>query len=491
MIKAMISSKYATVIAEVVLLTVLNLATFSILVRLTDVKIIGLWVLINSLLGFSRMADFWSAGLVTFVAENLAQKKTEAAARLVSTAVLTAMFGFLAVVLVLGAALYSFANHIPGIQNAGLVQNILPLMCITFWMIAVATTYHIGFLGFNRPGFKFVQNSGGAALLLVVSLVLVPHFGLWGILWAQFAQAFAMLVFGFFSFHFVVSPHLKRPWWSQQDFKKLTGFGVKASSVGFLQIATEPLIKLLISKFGGLDAVTLMELATRMIVAVRGVIISTGQLLVPAFARSSIEGPEKLRELYAETQGVFILVTVPVLACLLSVSPFLEHIMLGQRSTLFLPMLWLLSAGWAVNILTAPAFFLLTGLRRLRPIFWNRLLMLLVVLVLGEVGGMLAGVLGVVCGVAVGLICSGAIVQKAAQEFATQKLQLGFVMRCLAPLFVAGVSVVFSLLLEQRGEGVAAVAVTCFMGLIGTVAASFAALPLGNLVNALLKNKVL
>ena len=57
------------VIIETVLLALLMFGTFSVLVRVCDMHTIGLWVLVNSLLGFARVADFWSKGLSSFIGE--------------------------------------------------------------------------------------------------------------------------------------------------------------------------------------------------------------------------------------------------------------------------------------------------------------------------------------------------------------------------------------------------------------------------------------
>jgi O-antigen/teichoic acid export membrane protein len=472
-------SKYAVVITEVVLMTILTLSSFSILVRLTDIKTIGLWVLLNSLLSFSRMADFWSTGLVTFVAEDVGRGNRVGAARLVSTAMFTGAAGFFSLVIVVGPLLYFFADRIPGVEDVAQVQRMLPLMCVTFWLTSVAITYHVGFLGFDRPIFKLIQNVGGNLIFLVLSLLLVPRYGVWGILTAQCIQGFLALGFGIAVFHGRVAGNATRFIWNLDDFKRLAKFGSKATLVGFLQIASDPLIRLLMSKFGGLGAVTLMELATRMIVAVRGLIMSVGQLLVPNFARVSVEEVAATQRLYADARKIFMLVTVPILSCLLAIGPLLEYLMLGQHTKLFLPMLWLLSVGWGVNIIAAPAFFLLTGRRRLRPLFWNRLLMLLAVLVLGYSGGYLFGIIGVTSGVTIGLVIASWVVFSAAREFEPAeglRADLGLGLKLFLPLVMAGISTAVGLSLASYGQ--IWVALASVLGCLLTGLSAFWALPL-------------
>ncbi len=491
LVTSLVRTKYFVVIAEVFLMTVLTLSSFSILVRLTDVTTIGFWVLLNSLLSFSKMADFWSAGLVTFVAEEVERGNAKKASQLVSTSMLTAALGFLGVVILVGLALNSFAEFIPGVDGVDLVRRVVPLMCVTFWLSTVAATYQVGFLGFNRPLLKLLQNVGGSLVFLIASIGLVPHYGLWGILYAQALQGFLMLGFGVLVFHGFMAKS-SPIFWSQTDFKRLTHYGSKATVVGFLQLACDPLIRLMASYFGGLAAVTLIELATRIIVAVRGLIMSVGQLLVPAFARASLKDQHETAKLYANARRVFVLITVPVLACLLCVAPVLERVMLLNTTPQFLPMMWMLSLGWGVNIVTAPAFFLLTGRRRLRPLFWNRLIMLIAVLIFGTLGGQLFGILGVTLGVTVGLIAASLLMVRAVKEFEPfggEPISFGLRFALLIPLVLAAITTIGIQFMAEQGFSVLALAVVSGVGLLVTLFTALAITPLhvlghGEVVNA-------
>jgi O-antigen/teichoic acid export membrane protein len=481
--KALIKSPYFIVILETILQTVFTFATFSILVRLTDVKVIGLWILINSLLGFSRMADFWSTGLVSFVAQALGQGRRASAFQLVSTAVITSAIGYLLLVIVVAPIIYVFAASIPGVENPETVRQILPLMTITFWFLSMANTYQVGFLGFGRPGLKVLQTVGGAASFLIFALLFVPFGGLWGILIAQCSQAVLMLAFGFLVFHFKIAGGVKDITWDGQEFKKLISYGGKATLIGVMQIATDPLIRMLVSAFGGLAAVTAVELATRIIVSVRGLIISVGQILVPAFARSSTENSMANAALYLEAQNMFTIVTVFSSSCLLCLAPIFEHLILGGKQPIFIPALWLLCLGWSLNTVAAPAYFLLTGHRALRPLFWHRVIQLGSVVVLGLSGGKMFGPIGVVAGVSLGLAVSVIVLFVAVEKlykFTLQDVIPSF--RWIAPTLCAGVFGLIAQVLINAGYSVGSNAFVSVIGFSVTLLISFWALPLRGII---------
>jgi O-antigen/teichoic acid export membrane protein len=482
---AVLQSKYAIVVAEAILLAFFTFGTFSVLVRLTDIKTIGLWVLLNSLLSFSRMADFWSTGLVSFVAQSVAEGQRQKAANLVSTAIITGAAGYLLLVAIVGPVIYIFAGAIPGVEDKEQVRLILPLMCLTFWLLSVAATYQIGFLGFDRPGYKVIQTVGGAAMFLLLSVILVPHNGIWGILLAQAIQAFLMLAYGFSIFQFGVVRGAAKFRWYRQDFNKLARFGSKAVVVSVLQIAVDPLIRLLVSHFGGLAAVTLVELATRAIVAVRGLILSVGQLLVPAFARASTQQDDATGKLFLEARTNIMLVTIPSLSCLLSLAPLMERLMLGDRQPLFVPMLWLLCLGWGVNTIISPSYFLLTGHRRLWPLFWNRLMMLVAVGVLGRLGGLAFGVMGVVAGITTGLVLSSIILLLATREFkgkTERKLNFWSSALWLMPVLMAGMVNLICKQAELWSFGLSTIYALGITGSFLTILVSFMFLPLRSLL---------
>ena len=481
-LKNVLRSSYTIVIIETLLLTLFTLGTFSLLLRLTDAKTIGLWVLINSLLSFSRIADFWSAGLSSFVAQSLAEKKQQTAISLVSTAVISTAIGYFALIIIVTPSLYIFASHIPGVQDVVELRRILPLMSFTFWLLSMATTYQIGFLGFNRAGLKVMQTVSGAVIFLVGSLLLVPRYGLWGILLAQTAQGACMLVYAVGVFHLKLAGGLASLRWSRRDFSTLANYGSKFGVISIMQVATDPIARLLVSQFGGLESVTIVEVANRIILAARGLIISAGQVLVPEFARGSAQDVSVTVKLYRLTRQIFVQGTIVGFALLLCLAPLFETVMLGKPTALFIPIFWVLCWGWGINTAAAPAFFLLTGHRRLRPLFWNRLLHLAATLVLGAIGGWWQGTLGVCYGVALGLALSALLILKAAEAFehvTAERPDIYKILRWSTPLVAA---VIGSAVAQNSSIPLIASLLSCIV----VIALAFWALPLMSTMNNLL-----
>ncbi|QXP94875.1 lipopolysaccharide biosynthesis protein [Methylococcus capsulatus] len=400
-----IFSPSGIVIIEAILLAFINLATYSILLRVCDMQTIGLWALVNSLLGFSRAADFWSRGLSSFVADALGRGDERAAASFVSTAALSGAVGNLALAGLGTTTVYLLSESIAGTGHAAVLRDVLPIMAATFWLTSLVGIYQLAFFGFGRPGLKVIQSIGGAILFLLAATLLAPAHALAGILLAQALQAGVMLVFAVVAFHGFIAPK-GAVLWRRERFTHLAMFSSKSIVVGVFQLAIDPMIRLLASHFGGLSSVAVVELASRLIMIVRGVIISLGQILVPAFARLSAEGAVNAAALYRDASRLFLLASIPAFSLMLSAAPAMEPILFGRPESRFVPFIWILSAAWFANTLASSAYFLLHGRRQLRPLFWSHLIMTAGAFAAGNLGGLLAGIHGALIGVAAAFVAS-------------------------------------------------------------------------------------
>ena len=385
------------------------LATFSVLVRVAGSDVTGLWILLNSLLGFARVADFWSKGLSSFVGEARGQNDPAGAAKFVSTAVISGAAGYLLIVLVALPVLYLLSDQLAGPERGEVVRHLLPLMGCSFWLLATGSVYQLGFLGFGQPFLKAVQTVGGAVIFLIGAILLAPSKGIEGILLAQVLQGAIMLLFAAIVFHAGVGRQQSGGWWQFDRFRKLAVFGSKVVVVGSVQMAIEPVTKLLANMFGGLAAVTLVELASRLVSVVRGTLISTGQILVPGFARQGVaaDGAAK-SSLYKDACKLTLLLSVPAFCVMLSAAPLAGWLFLGEVDQKFIAVLWILSAGAFASAAASPAYFLLVARRHMRPLLWANVLMTGTAITLGTGAGLLGGFVAAMAGIAAGYMLSSA-----------------------------------------------------------------------------------
>jgi O-antigen/teichoic acid export membrane protein len=412
--RAFFRSNSLIVVGETVALSLLLLLNFSLLSRFVDAQVLGLWFLLTSLFAYTRIVDFWSNGLASFVAEALGHNRREAALEFVGTALLTGVVGHGAVTVMATATLWWLTPWLADAGYTATIRQALPVMAVGFWLAGVASTFHPGLLGFGRPFLKACQTVGGALVFAVAIVVLAPQYGLVGILVSQVMQAAAMLLFGLITFSLAVagSPRFLR--WNRWQFRSLAVFGGKTIVLGSMQLSIEPIIRMLANHFGGLAAVTVVELASRLIATVRNLIVSLGQVLVPAFARLAASDVTASRRLYGEVRALYVLASVPAFGVLISVAPLAEVVLLGREGTGFATFLGLLSIGWIANTLCAPAYFLMLSQRRLLPLMLPNVIMSVGAIALGAALGSVAGVVGALAGSALAIVAASVYLDRSA-----------------------------------------------------------------------------
>ncbi len=398
----------AIVISETLLMSAFAFGTFAVLTRLVDLETIGLWVLLNSLLNFARIADFWSNGMSSFIGEALGQGDRDKASRYVCTAALTGVAGYSAILLCAIPMLYFLSDYVIGRGHKAEVLLALPIMALTFWMSAMSGVYQAGFLGFGRPIFKFIQNVGGSLVFFCGALLFAKGFGLQGILLAQCAQAAAMFLFGLIIFHRKIIPGFGVLAWDRSLLGKMARFGSKALALGLFQLAIEPIIRMLTNWFGGLSSVAIVDLAARLIAAARGVIAAIGTILVPRFAKLIATDRKLADASFQEAQTLFILLSLAIFAILISAFPLIGVIMLPTAAGTFSIYALILSLGWLANIVTMPVYLWLFASRQLKVIFNAHVIMALGALQLGALGGLAFGDNGMLGGCAAALLLSSA-----------------------------------------------------------------------------------
>lgn len=384
------------------------MVTYAILLRRFGLETVGLWTLVTALLNYGRIGDVWSKGLLSFLGEERGRNMPSEAASYASTTVITGAAGYLLLMSVGGMAVYSFAPHLVPPEHVGLVRQNLPLMVAAYWLIACSGNFSLAFVGFGFIWMHALQRIGGSLLLLLGVSALDPSQGLSGILTIQFLQGAAILAFGVVAFYGFIARDIRHVLWERQKFGQLFRFGSKLFFVGGVQLAIEPLIKLLVSQFGGLALVAVLEIVMRLIQGFRGMIVSLGQVIVTSFARHrsgcQMADNTSLRDDFVQSMQLFLGASLVAFALLFSAGPLISLLFLGAESQAeagasFQTMLWAFGTAWFISTLASPGYFLLMSLRISRQLFFTVAIQLgLIALLgfpLGEVFG-LGGVMAVV-----------------------------------------------------------------------------------------------
>lgn len=154
----------------------------------------------------------------------------------------------------------------------------------------------------------------------------------------------------------------------------------------------DPVTKGLLSKFGSLSMVGYYEMASRMVQQFRALVVSANQVLFPAIADLKERDPKKVASVYRTSYQLLFYLSLPLYSLIIISLPVISELWIGHYEKIFISFGVLLTLGWFLNTLSAPAYFVNLGTGELG---WN-------------VGGHVAiGVLNAILGLLLGVYFGG------------------------------------------------------------------------------------
>jgi O-antigen/teichoic acid export membrane protein len=330
----------------------------------------GVWSLLLAGSAFARIGDVSGGGaLARFVALASRDDGSRRARDIVHTVLLTSLaFNAGIGLAVWVAAPFALPLFVPPAYMAD-AQALMPYVVASIVLGALAVAVTSGIDGAQRADRRALVVAGSSVLFLAVCAVLVPLYGVLGFGAAQVLQQAAMLALGWL----VLRRHVGGlGWfpcrWRQDAFAETTGYAVKLNAIGVMSLLFEPLAKFAFNHAGGPGLVALYELASRLVVQVRGLAVAAATPLVPAFAARSGSADPAFRAMLEKATRAAALAAIGAAAVTLAAAPVMSLVVLGRLSPELLGMNAALTAGWSINILVVPIYLAGQALGVLR---WN------------------------------------------------------------------------------------------------------------------------
>jgi O-antigen/teichoic acid export membrane protein len=398
-----LSANTAASIAEVLISGLALFLLFRVLISELGVEEVGVWSLVLAATSFARIADLGVAGaMLRFVSMAQARQRMDEAVGYVETAVLSVAVAFLALVLIAYPPLYVLMAHIVPAAHEPAARALLPYALASFYVGNIAGVLLLALGGAQRLYLRSTLGAAGNIVLLAGAIALVPRFGVNGAGMAQLLQMVFLLASGWFCLRRCM-PALS--WfpvrWHSSAMRAMLAYGLRLQVVAIAFTLYDPMVKILMTTFGGLGMVAYYEMASRMVLQTRAVIVAANYALVPAFSDLNERGAADLSKLYSRATRATWSVAPPIMAALVACTPLISFIWLGGQQSDFIRFGIIVALGWLVNILTVPAFMLGLGTGHL---IWNVRSQIAItggMLIIGWPMGHLFGGIGIAIAVAV------------------------------------------------------------------------------------------
>jgi O-antigen/teichoic acid export membrane protein len=338
------------------------------LLRTIGVEQLGIWSVVLATSSAASVAKKGVSGsAVKYVARYLARGEKETVARVIqTTAVSIGVFAAIALLVTYPLAKWILALIVPA-EKLGMAHAILPYALLSLWLMMLGSCYYAALDGFQRTDLRSWVLMGGSFFLLALAYVVVPLYGLMGLAYAQVAQSLFILLFSWalLKSRLRALPFFPRKW-DKPLFKEMVGYGLNLQLINIFQTLSDPLTKALLTKFGGLSMTGFYEMASRMVVQLRTLIVAANQAMVPTIADLQEKGSELIQGVYKKSYRLILYISVPFFSAVAVFIPAVSHVWIGHYEKTFVVFSYILTIGWFFNTLISPSYFSNLGVGEVR-----------------------------------------------------------------------------------------------------------------------------
>lgn len=406
-----ISNNVFAIVTQVIVSGVVFFVLYRYLYDRLGVEQIGVWSLVLAATSVSRIGDLGlSAGVIRFVAQALGRGDTKRAADVVQTVVLT-LGAFMAVLLVICYPLFVLAlNYLIPAHGVPIALSILPYALMSLWVMVVVSVFSGGLDGCLRMDLRSLLMGASHLAYLGFSMLLVPKYGLEGVAMAQLIQSVGLMILLWWMLRrqLMELPFIPLHW-KLPVLKEMIGYGVNFQIISVISMLFDPMVKALMSKFGGLEALGYYEMANKLILQGRAMIVEASRVMVPAIAKLQEHDAAKATQLFMISYQLTFYIAVLFYGLLGISITTISILWLGHYQATFIQFALLLNLGWFANTLSVPAYFSNLGWGKLRANMINQIIVVLGSLFVGAALGLNFGGEGVVIGTVISLIVGSVV----------------------------------------------------------------------------------
>ena len=359
-------------VTQVVVVSVILFVLYRFLLKTIGIDDLGIWSVVLSTTSVASIAKFGLSGsVIKFVAKYVARADEQAVVGVIQTAVISiGIFGGLILLIA-----YPFADWVLGfVMPSGSLEkalSILPYAIFSLWIMIITGVLQSGLDGYQRIDIRSTILTVAALFHLILVMILVPVYGLMGLAYARVIQTIALLIVNWVILKRLIHALPFFPYqWNRKLFREIISYGINFQAISIAQMLCEPTTKALLTKFGGLAMTGYYEMANRMLLQCRALLISANQVLVPAIADLQERSPEVIKEIYKDNFQLMLYISVPFFSIIIVLAPLISEIWIGFYESVFVLFAVLLSISLLINSISAPAYFSYLGIGNLK---WNTL----------------------------------------------------------------------------------------------------------------------
>ncbi len=382
---------------QVIIVGLVYFFVYRIIVVELGVDQVGVWSLILATTSITSLANFgFSSALVKFVAEANAISDEAKLKKLLFTSWISMITLFLVVALIVYLLAYVFIDRIIDAKYVRIALKILPFSLLSLYIGALGSIWISALEGFQKNYIRSIIFSIGSIIYLLLTIILVPRNGLAGLAYSQVFQSFFIFIFSYYFLKKRCRTFKIYEWqWDNSTFRLLFGYGYKVQIVSLCQMLVDPLTKIMITRFSGITTLGFYEMASRLIIQLRYVIVNMNQVTIPIVSHYAQTDVSAIKYIYDRGLSFIAFLVFPMFAGIILFTPYLSGIWIGHVEPIFINCVYIMAISMLINIMASPAYFNSLGEGKLNGVLFMNFIILAMNLVLGIILGKTIPIYGV------------------------------------------------------------------------------------------------
>jgi O-antigen/teichoic acid export membrane protein len=345
-------------------------------------EMLGVWSLVVAATSIGQISSFgFSNSMVRYLPEMFLNNKKEEIGKMIGTANFSNYFLTLPILILLYFPAMKYAGNLLNPQQLLNFKSIIPVSMVALFLNNLFSVYSYMIDSMQKYYLRSFVQIAGSIIFLLVSILLLPEYGLLGVALAfliqnllQFIIILAMVYkLKVLQYIYPVSFHKK-------SFQLISSFGLKSQFISILVIFFDPLVKFFITKNMGLAATGNYEISNKIVIQVRNLLVSTNQVIIPKIVLHKNLGTENSYFNEISNKNVLFSVTAGMLN--LIVAPFAVYFFSGQKDTNLMQCIIILNIGWVCNMITSVHYYSSIGLDKIGKLIYYHLILSITVVVL-------------------------------------------------------------------------------------------------------------
>jgi O-antigen/teichoic acid export membrane protein len=383
---------------------------FKIILNNLDKDALGVFTLVFSFSSVANIANLGiSNSLVKFIAEAYFQKDYKRINSLFQVGLIIVCVFMTAVESILWLTGDYLLSKVISLSQMDMAVSILPFSLLCLLLNTISGIFLSVLDAMLLTYIKNLIFIGSNIFFLSLCYILINSYGLIGVCYSMLSQSIFVLIlsiFGLYKYFPAFSPF--KIHWDKFILKEIFNYSLKFQIISLLALLTDPITKFMLSYYGSVSNVGFYEMANRLVLQVRQLIVTANQTIIPIIAQRSSDTDEVVK-MHQKIFYLISIVTFPLMCFMIIQSSLICYLWIGNVEMFFLHCFWSLILGYTINILSGPAYFSNLGTGTLNPILKSHLLLSLGNVILGFSLGSLFGGYGVLAGWTMALCLSSCL----------------------------------------------------------------------------------